>query len=264
MENQSFTTVIGSRSAPYLNSLAAACGLATNYHNITHPSLPNYIAATSGLGDPSGRPLDAFFSDCDPSASCSTAATSIFEQVPSARAYEESMPTPCDRHDSGFYAVRHNPPPYYTSLTGCAQRDLPLTDLSSDLAHNALPAFSFITPNSCDDTHNCAVGVGDRWLAREVPQILNSRPYRAGNTVLFITWDEGEGGSATYCATNQSDIGCRVATVVVSPSTPSGQRSAQLFNHYSLLRTTEELLGVPPLGQARTATSMANAFGLRG
>ena len=66
MENQSFSSVIGATSAPYLNSLTASCGLATNYHNITHPSLPNYIAATSGLGDPSGRPLDAFFSDCDP------------------------------------------------------------------------------------------------------------------------------------------------------------------------------------------------------
>ena len=153
------------------------------------------------------------------------------------------MPTPCDRHDSGSYAARHNPPAYYTSVTGCRRRDRPLTQLSSDLAHDP-PAFSFITPDICHDTHDCAVGVGDRWLAHEVPKILNSRPYRAGNTVLFITWDEGEGGSATYCAANETDVGCRVAMVVVSPSTPSGQRSAQLFNHYSLLRTTEDLLGV--------------------
>lgn len=262
MENHSYNEVVRSSSAPYLNSLAAVCGLATNYHNITHPSLPNYVAATSGLGDPSGRPLDPFFPDCNPAPYCSTAAKSIFAQVRSWRAYQESMPAPCDRQDSGFYAVRHNPPPYYTSLTGCLRRDRPLTDLPRDLAHNTLPAFSFITPNTCHDTHDCAVGVGDRWLAHEVPQILNSRPYRAGNTVLFISWDEGEGGSATYCATNESDVGCYVAMVVVSPSTPSGRRSTQLFNHYSLLRTTEDLLGLPPLGQARTANSMAKPFGL--
>src|SRR6266496_2339248 len=61
MENQSYEQVVGSNSAPYLNSLARACGLATNYHNITHPSLPNYIAATSGL---SGQALQPFRSDC--------------------------------------------------------------------------------------------------------------------------------------------------------------------------------------------------------
>jgi hypothetical protein len=49
-ENRSFTDIIGSRlQAPYINSLAASCGLATDYHNTTHPSLPNYLAATSGI-----------------------------------------------------------------------------------------------------------------------------------------------------------------------------------------------------------------------
>lgn len=49
MENHSFSDIIGSSQAPYLNSLASECGLATNYHNVSHPSLPNYLAATSGL-----------------------------------------------------------------------------------------------------------------------------------------------------------------------------------------------------------------------
>src|SRR5216117_1519448 len=86
MENHSYGEVVGSSSAPYLASLARACGLATNYHNITHPSLPNYIAATSGLG---GADLGPFTTDCNPSASCSTDATSIFAQASSWRAYEE-------------------------------------------------------------------------------------------------------------------------------------------------------------------------------
>jgi phosphatidylinositol-3-phosphatase len=259
MENHSYDAVVGSSSAPYLNSLARACGLATNYHNITHPSLPNYIAATSGLG---GRDLAPFKADCNPSATCSTDATSIFAQVPSWRAYEESMPTGCDRRDSGDYAARHNPPPYYTSLSRCSQRDVPLTDLASDLNANSLPAFSFITPNLCHDTHDCPVSAGDRWLASEVPRIVGSPAYRAGRTVLFITWDEGEGGSASGCAANESDVGCHVATLIVSPSTPTGRRSGELFNHYSLLRTTEDLLGVPPLGEAASARSMAHALGL--
>src|SRR5690242_3881220 len=50
MENHSYNSIIGSSQAPYINSLAAECGLATNYHNVSHPSLPNYVSATSGLG----------------------------------------------------------------------------------------------------------------------------------------------------------------------------------------------------------------------
>jgi hypothetical protein len=81
--------------------------------------------------------------------------------------------------------------------------------------------------------------------------------------VLFITYDEGEGGTSNDCATNQTDVGCHIAAMVVSPSTPAGRRSDELLNHYSLLRTTEDLLGLGHLGEAATATSMANAFGLR-
>jgi phosphatidylinositol-3-phosphatase len=80
--------------------------------------------------------------------------------------------------------------------------------------------------------------------------------------VLFITWDEGEGGSTNDCATNESDVGCHVATLIVSPSTPPGQRSGELFNHYSLLRTTENLLGLPALGAAAGASSIAKAFAI--
>lgn len=246
MENKDYENVIGASSAPYLNSLAANCGLATNYHAITNPSLPNYIAATSGLG---GYKLNPFYSDCEPDNYCSTRLKSIFAQVPSWRAYQESMPTPCARSDDGLYAARHNPPIYYRSLAGCQERDLPLTTLSRDLASDSLPAFSFITPNLCHDAHSCPLRQGDDWLANEMQRIIQSPAYRADHTVLFITFDEGEKGS-------------RVATVVVSPSTPTGRRSGERFDHYSLLRTTEELLGVAPLGHAGDARSMAKAFDL--
>ena len=260
MENKSYDQIIGSSSAPFQTSLAARCGLATNYHNITHPSLPNYIAATSGLG---GQDLQPFHTDCNPSPSCSTRAESIFDQAPSWRAYNESMPTNCAREDSGSYAVRHNPPLYYSSLTGCEQDDLPLTALTKDLENDSLPAFSFVTPNLCHDVHDCPVSTGDDWLAAEVTRLVESPAYRAGRLVLFITYDEGEGGTSNDCATNQTDVGCHIAAMVVSPSTPAGRRSDELLNHYSLLRTTEDLLGLGHLGEAATATSMANAFGLR-
>ena len=259
MENHSYSTIIGSPQAPYLNNLAGQCGLATNYHNISHPSLPNYIAATSGLPL---MDLTPFSSDCRPSRKCRTSAPSIFSQVPSWKAYEESMPKACDRKDKGEYAVRHNPPPYYTTLAACTGKDVPYSQLASDLAGGTLPAFSFITPNLIDDMHDGSIAEGDAWLQRNLPAILTSSEYQSGTVVLAITWDEGEGGASNDCATNTTDTGCHVPTVLISPSTAPGTQSSTLFNHYSLLRSTEQLLGVAPLDEAAAANSMLAAFNL--
>jgi phosphatidylinositol-3-phosphatase len=261
MENHSSGDIIGNTAeAPYLNSLASECGLATNYHNLSHPSLPNYIGATSGL---SGRQIKLFDSDCSPSKHCSTPAPSIFGQGESWKAYQESMPANCAPANAGEYAVRHNPPPYFTALAGCPAFDVPYSQLSADLAGNALPAFSFITPNLIDDMHDGTIADGDNWLASNLPVILNSPEYQSGSTVVFITWDEGTGGkNGEACATNTTDASCQVATIVVSPSTPAGSASATLFNHYSLLGTTEELLGLPPLGAAASAALLTGPFNL--
>jgi len=270
MENHSASDIIGSGDAPYINDLANSCGLATNYHNISHPSLPNYIGATSGLQLAS---LSVFDGDCNVSRRCSTTAPSIFGQGESWKAYEESMPKDCDRNNSGEYAVRHDPPPYYRKLAFCKAKravrhgpkvsfDVPYTQLSSDLSTNSLPAFSFITPNVIDDMHDGSIQQGDTWLSNNLPTIFNSNQYQTGQVVVFVTWDEGEGGSSNDCATNTWDIGCSVATIVASPSTLSGTQSATLFNHYSLLLTTEQLLGLRALGQAASANSMLSDFNL--
>jgi hypothetical protein len=252
MENHAYDAALASSDARFTNQLAAACGLATNYHNITHPSLPNYIAATSG--DTQG-----ITDDCQPQE-CSRATQSIFGQVAKAgmtwAAYQESMPSPCDlsggegTSPSGEYAPKHDPAAYYLPLRpGCSRRILPLGTPAAGtfaraLKRRSLASFTFITPNLCNDTHDCPVSTGDGWLARWMPKIISSPTYRRERTVVFVTWDEGEGGGSNDCAANTSDAGCHVATLVVSPSTRRGTRSAELFSHYSLLRTTEQLLGI--------------------
>jgi phospholipase C len=259
MENHSFGAIIGQPQAPFINSIASKCGLATNYHNISHPSLPNYVAATSGVGYAG---VARFVSDCDPAGACLTSAPSIFGQGETWRAYEESMPANCDKTSAGGYAVRHDPPPYYTTLKGCGKFDVPFGKLAGDLSHSRLPAFAFITPNLIDDMHDGTVADGDKWLSAHLPAILNSREYRNGSTAVFITWDEGEGGTASKCATNTTDVGCRVATIVISPSTKAGTKSKTLFNHYSLLGTAEQLLGLHKLNMASKFPTMVKAFHL--
>jgi hypothetical protein len=115
----------------------------------------------------------------------------------------------------------------------------------------ATAAFTFVTPNLCDDMHSCSVAAGDRWLSGRLPALLRTPQYRSGSTVVFITWDEDDGAAHQH-----------IPTLVVSPDTRPGTRSAVPFDHYSLLATTEDLLGVPRLGAAAHATSMSRAFGL--
>ena len=259
-ENHSSSSIIGSSQAPYFNTVANECGLATNYHNLSHPSLPNYVGATSGLAVSNLTPFDG---DCNPTGSCTTTSASIFSQGETWKAYEESMPSNCYKSNSGEYAVRHNPPPYFTSLTGCSTKDVPYSQLATDLAGNTLPAFSFITPNLIDDMHDGTVAQGNTWLSNNLPKILSSPEYTSGNTVVFITFDEGSGGTkGENCATNTTDNSCKIPTIVVSPSTKAGTKSGTLFNHYSLLATAEQLLGLPALRQAASATTMTAAFNL--
>ncbi|MCW2891466.1 MAG: acid phosphatase [Actinomycetia bacterium] len=263
MENHSLGDIIGNTSqAPYINSLAASCGLATDYHGTTHPSLPNYLAATSGTAQGS-LPATTYL-DCDVSVICDMTVGSIFGQGESWKAYEESMPSNCYKSNSGEYAVRHNPAVYYKSLSGCASKDVPYTQLATDLADNALPAFSFITPNLIDDMHDGTIAQGDAWLAGHLPAILNSKQYQSGTTAVFITWDEGSGGYPIEDCDNTSvtDTSCIVPTIVISPSTPAGTTSGPFFDHYSLLGTTEQLLGLPKLASASSSPTMTAAFHL--
>jgi phospholipase C len=182
----------------------------------------------------------------------------LFEQAPSSGSFEEGMPSNCDLHDDALYVVRHNPEAFYTRIrASCARDDVPLGTPRSgrfltELEAGSLPAFSFVTPNVCDDMHSCAVSRGDSWLARWVQIIAASRSYREGQVVLFLTWDENDGSTGNH-----------VPLIVVSPFTTPGTRSNGSFTHYSLLRTTEQLLGLHHyLGHAASASSMRVAFGL--
>src|SRR5262249_11879935 len=142
-ENHNYNEIVGSGAAPYFNrTLIAGCGLATNYHNITHPSLPNYIAATSGKSLAALGPLR---NDCNATGACRTPPASIFAQAPWGRAYAESTPKPCQHNFFGLYAASHNPAVYYRNLTDCAVNAVGFSRLAQDLDADTLPAFAFIT-----------------------------------------------------------------------------------------------------------------------
>jgi phosphatidylinositol-3-phosphatase len=272
LENHSFEDLIGPAGSPartgspYLNTLADRCGLATNYWGITHPSLPNYLALVSGR-------TGGVTTSCTPTG-CPQRRETLMSQLTARgrawRVYAESMGQACRRSDSYPYVVRHNPPTYFPALAGqCLRRDLPMGSLTggrlvTDLATDAIPSFSLLVPNQCNNGHDCPSSRGDAWLSKVVPKILASPDYRQGHTALFVTWDEGAGGSHGQNCAATRDRSCHVVTVVVSPTTRPGTTSARHYDHYALLETTERMFGIPPLGHAADASTinMRTAFGL--
>ena len=246
-ENHGANAIFGPGShAPNFRALAASYGLASNMHGVVHPSLGNYIAlvsgSTQGISDDSGP------------GSHRLSGPSIFSQV-SHRTLAESAPGGCARSDSGPYAVRHNPEVYFTDLPGCATDDVPLTR-----PPQLDRPFTLIVPDLCHDMHSnsCAgssdtIKQGDDWLAGLMPEIFASPQWREGSTVVFVTFDED---GNPYTAGNQ------IGTLVIGPRVAAGTTSATAFTHYSLLGTTEELLGLPLLAGAQGAPSMRAAFGL--
>src|SRR5437899_6088010 len=238
MENTSATSIIGNNTqAPYINSLATQNSYSSSYYAITHPSLPNYLALT-------GASTFGITNDCLPS-SCPVNASNIADRIEGSgrtwKAYMESMPVACDTADAAPYAVKHNPFVYYndirTNVARCQAHDVPYTQLALDLTTAATtPNYVWITPNMCNDMHDCSIATGDIWLKGQIPSILASPAFTQQNSLLLLTWDEDD-----FTGSNRVDLvvaGGRSKTQYVSTST---------YNHYSILSTLESAWGLASL-----------------
>jgi acid phosphatase len=239
LENREYDHVIGSRSAPYINALARRYALAPEFFAISHPSLPNYLALTSGQ-------TFGVHSDC---TSCVVSAPNLADQLQRAgiawKAYIEGLPRPCwTQAGAGAYAKKHNPFLYYKNLLrGGCRAVVPLSELSGDLRTGRLPGLAWISPDLCHDGHDCPLAVADRFLAGLVPLLIGQLGPRG---FLIVTWDEGT--SARGCC--RLARGGRVATIVAGPHTRRGVVRGPAYDHYSILRTVEDAFGLPHLGGA--------------
>ncbi len=252
MENHGYSEVWNTSLTPYITSLGNQFVHATNYHSMIHPSLPNYLQLIAG---------DNFnvTTDCQPSDSCHVAAPNIADSLEAKgltwRAYMESMPAPCTLASSGSYAAKHNPFVYFDDIRNnplrCAAHDVPYTALQADLLLAATtPNFAFISPNECNDMHSCSIDTGDTWLKNNVPAILNSPACTTQKCLVVVTWDEDDHSE-----------GNKVLTIFAGPAAQTGgATSSAAYSHYSLLRTVEQIFGLPTLGtndaQAAPMTDM--------
>jgi hypothetical protein len=171
------------------------------------------------------------------------------------------------------YATRHNPFVYFHSLDAtCAKYDLALNKLRADLGANRVPSYTFITPNLCNDGHDAPCVDGkpgglkgiDGFLRTWIPRIEATKAYRDGGLIV-VAFDEAEDESTACCnepmfpntANNggleQGPGGGRTGAVLLSKYVKAGSVNNTAYNHFSLLRSTEDLFGLSHLGYAAKA-----------
>lgn len=237
---------------PYLWSLATRYGRAPAWHQIMHPSLPNYLAIFGGSAFNGPQ-------DCDPGPGCTYPGPTVFGQAlargHAARSYEESMPRACDRSSSGNYDVNHNPWAYFPAeIASCRADDVPAGTpaagaLATDVRSGKLPAVGFLAPNLAHDAHNGTLAQADAWLRTWIPVLQAGPDWRAGRLAVVVVFDEGD----------TTDL---APFVLMAPGV-SGAVVRTPLSQYALTRLIDEIIGAPLLRQAARAPDIAPLFGLR-
>jgi acid phosphatase len=236
-ENRGYDQIIGKADTPYINQLAGAGALFTDAHGIAHPSQPNYLALfsghTQGIGDDS----------CPHTWDAPNLGQALIAKGFTFVGYSETMPkagfTGCE---SGAYRRKHNPWVNFTNLP--AEVNQPLTSLPADWAK--LPTVSFVVPDQNHDMHDGTAARADQWLKEH----LDGYVQWAGthNSLLILTFDEDNDTHAN-----------RIATIFVGPMVKAGAYGERI-DHYSVLRTLEEMYGLAPMGHSAEAGAITSIW----
>jgi acid phosphatase len=264
LENHAFSQVMGSSSMPYLNSLANAHSLATNYFADTHPSIDNYFILTAGKKEANDN--DSFTG----TVTDDNVARALVGAGKTWKAYMESIPSAGYLGGDVYpYFRHHNPFSYFSDVNSAsgpttqAANIVPFTQLATDVSAGMAPSFGFIVPNAENDAHDCPGGgslcldsaklsTADTWLKTNIDPLINN-PALA-NSVFIITWDESVDIDVIHG-------GGQVATVFVGAHVKPAFKSTVFYQHENLLRTVLDLLQVSDHpGNSATAGSMGDMF----
>lgn len=245
LENHEVSAVTSS-SMPYLYGLSNTYGRADQFYAIRHPSLPNYLAFWSGSTQ--GVTDDGTYNLSGQSVSNQFANAGL-----SWRTYAQDYPATAGCHTgstyasgtdgpgvAGTYARKHDPAMSFTFVSGTAQcaNVQPLAKFDPSVA------FAFVVPNLCNDAHDCSLSQADTFLKAFLPSVLNSADW--AHTLLVVSFDEG--------STNTNGGG-HIFTMVARAGL-SHFTSSTVHNHYGLLRTIENINGLPCLGASCSATPL--------
>ncbi|MFJ4654518.1 alkaline phosphatase family protein [Nocardia sp. NPDC088792] len=236
-ENHSYSDIIDTSGAPYLNALAGQGALFTASYAVAHPSEPNYLALFSGstqnLTDDS----------CPHSFTGPNLGSELLTAGATFAGYSESMPsTGFAGCGSGDYARKHNPWSNFPALPAAANRTW--ADFPHD--YSTLPTVSFVVPNLAHDMHNGTVSAGDDWLRANLSDYAGWA--RTHDSLLIITWDEDDNSANNH-----------IPTIITGAGVQPG-RYPELLDHYRLLRTLGALYGLSPIGEDAQRTPITDIW----
>jgi V8-like Glu-specific endopeptidase len=271
MENHDATGIYGSSLAPYINgTLMTKYARAARFGDVlpNEWSEPHYVWMEAGTNSFSDH---GFHTDDDPSSSNSTGSTAhLTTQIKNASngvswmSYQEGLNSTtgaCPVVSSGFYAAKHNPFVFFRDVVGstpsktssyCAAHHKSLTSLAGDLANGTVASYNFVTPNLCNDMHGqsgCPSGnvitMGDNWVRNNFPAMIDYVNKNGG--VIFLTWDEGQSSNT-------------LPFLAIGPTVKGGYVSSVSYDHSSLVKSIERILGLPILSSVANATELTDMF----
>ncbi|MFL6055546.1 MAG: alkaline phosphatase family protein [Actinoallomurus sp.] len=241
MENHSYSEIIGSSSAPYINSLASQGANFSQSFAVTHPSEPNYLelfsGSTQGVTDDS----------CPHTFSTPNLGSELIGAGLTFTGYSENMPsdgyTGCT---SGTYARKHNPWVNFTNVPSTDNR----TFAAFPTDYTTLPTTSFVVPDLCNDMHDCSISTGDTWLKNNIDAYAQWA--KTHNSLLILTFDEDD-----------STMGNQIPTLFVGAGVTPGTYSEHI-THDNVLRTIEDFYNLPYAGNSANASPITDVFGAGG
>lgn len=239
-ENHAYNQVIGSSSAPYINSLKTNGASLSASYALTHPSQPNYFAlfsgATQGITDDSCY-TPGFSSQPN-------LASELIAAGKTWGSYNEGLPsqgsTTCS---SGDYARKHNPWFGFSNVPTSTAKTF--AQFPSD--YSTLPQVSFVVPDLCSDMHDCSVSTGDTWLKNNLSAYATWA--KTHNSLLVVTFDE-----------DNRLAGNKIPTVLYGQQVTAGSTSSTTYNHYDVLRTIEDMHGLPHAGNAASGKDITGIW----
>jgi len=228
-----------------LHALAKQGITLTNYHGVTHPSQPNYVASVGG--DLHGVHTDTHHRI---DKSVHTIVDLLEAKGVSWSEYQEEMPYSGFQGDwknqengKNNYVRKHNPLMSYDSVASDPDRLAKIknfTMFEQDLANNALPQWMFITPNMTHNAHDTDINVAGNWAQSFLEPLLQNKNFLS-KTLVLLTFDE----TANYFIPN------RVFSVLLGDAIPESAHGTTIdgkFNHYSIMATVQKNWDLGNLG----------------
>jgi acid phosphatase len=228
---------ITSSSAPYFKSLASQGASFSQSYAITHPSQPNYIALLSGSTQ------SVTSDDCPKTFGAENLAHQVTSAGLTFKGYSESMPsagyTGCS---SGTYMRKHNSWVDFSNNSSAIN----LTYASFPSDYTKLPTVAFVTPNMCNDMHDCSIGTGNSWLQSHLDAYAQWA--KSNNSLLIVTFDEDNSLSLNHIYTTFAGAHVKAGTY------------SEKITHYTVLRTMESAYGLSAIGGAASVSPVTDVW----